>query len=98
MSGGGRVNIPVKTVDYSIKPKLVASLEGQGAEGALGGIEVPILIRGPWSSPSITPDLQSMLTNSDETVKSAKKIFKGLKKKFEGGDVEGVLKGLFGGQ
>jgi len=101
MSGDGRINIPTKSVDYSIKPKLVASLDGQGGQGGNGeleGIEVPILVRGPWTSPAITPDLQSMLTNSDETIKSAKKIFKGLKKKFDGGDVEGVLKGLFGGQ
>ena len=98
MTGQGLINIHLKSVDYNLKPKLVASLQGQGGEGALAGIEIPLMVRGPWASPSITPDLTGILTNSDQTVDAAKKIFKGLKKKMEGGDVEGMIKGFFGGQ
>ena len=105
LSGAGQVNIPNKSLDYQLKPKLVASLEGQGG-GALDGIEVPLNVKGPWASPSITPDLQSLLANPEKTVETAKKMFESftkggsgasdLKKKIESGDVGGVLKGLFG--
>ena len=105
LSGAGQINIPQKSLDYQLKPKLVASLEGQGG-GALDGIEVPLNVKGPWASPSITPDLQSLLANPEKTVETAKKMFesftkggggiKDLQKKIEGGDVGAVLKGLFG--
>ena len=105
LSGAGQVNMPQKSLDYLLKPKLVASFEGQGG-GALDGIEVPLNVKGPWASPSITPDLQSLLANPEKTVETAKKMFesftkggggiKDLKKNIEGGDVGAVLKGLFG--
>ena len=75
VSGAGTVNILQKTLDYRVEPKLAASLEGQGGAGDVRGIEVPILITGPWSKPRFAPDLASMIQNRDnieETIKSIK--------------------------
>lgn len=104
MEGTGTIDIPRESIDYSLKPKLVASLDGQGAggggaAGALGGIEIPLRVSGPWSSPSIVPDLTGLMTDPNRAVESAKKIFKGFKKQMEGGGggVGDIMKGFFGG-
>ncbi len=98
MDGAGVVDIPRKYVDYKLMPKLVASLAGQGGGSTLGGIEIPVRVQGPWSAPSIVPDLAGLVNNPDQAVESAKKIFKGFKKQMDGNDVEGIVKGIFGGQ
>ena len=49
--GDGKVDIGKQRLDYGIQPVTVA-----GAEASL----VPVLISGPWASPSITLDLESL--------------------------------------
>lgn len=61
MTGEGKVPLPPRTVDYVVKPKLVASVEGQGGAGDLGGIAVPVKVTGPWSDVSYQPDLEAVL-------------------------------------
>jgi AsmA protein len=75
VSGAGTANILQKTLDYRVEPKLAASLEGQGGAADVKGIEVPILVTGPWSKPRFAPDLKSMIQNREnieETIKSIK--------------------------
>jgi AsmA protein len=60
LDGKGNVNLPPRTLDYSIGLKAVASLEGQGTSGEEEGIGLPILVRGPWSDPTIGPDLEAL--------------------------------------
>lgn len=88
VSGAGTVNMPPKTLNYRVEPKLVASLEGQGASGAAQGIEVPILITGSWSSPRFAPDLASMIQNRDNIESTIKSI------REDGG--KGLIRGLMG--
>ncbi len=88
VSGAGTVNMPPKTLNYRVEPKLVASLEGQGATGAAQGIEVPILITGSWSSPRFAPDLASMIQNRDNIENTIKSI------REDGG--KGLIRGLMG--
>ena len=63
MDGQGNVNMPDKTLDYTITPKATASLEGQGAEDT-SGFGIPVNVRGPWASPAITPDLEAIAKNA----------------------------------
>ncbi|MEX1154163.1 AsmA family protein [Parvibaculum sp.] len=75
VSGAGTANILQKTLNYRVEPKLAASLEGQGGATDVKGIEVPILVTGPWSKPRFAPDLKSMIQNREnieETIKSIK--------------------------
>lgn len=63
LSGKGEVDLLRKRLDYRVKPKLVASLKGQGATKKLKGIAVPIIVKGPWSKPKIYPDIEGILNN-----------------------------------
>ncbi len=89
VTGSGTVDMPAKTLNYRVEPKLVGTLEGQGGTTDAKGIQVPILIRGPWSRPSFTPDLASMLSNPEQTKETIDTIrkegIKGVLKQFGGG-------------
>jgi AsmA protein len=89
VGGAGTVDLPNKTLNYRVEPKLAATLEGQGG-GDAKGIEVPIIIEGPWASPRFRPDLASMIKNREQTIETIKGL------KGEGG--KELLKGLLGGQ
>lgn len=61
VEGKGSVELPPRTVHYRVEPKAVASLEGQGGKTDLGGIQVPVIIEGPWHNLSYRPDLEAMM-------------------------------------
>jgi len=61
MTGAGEVPLPPRTIDYVVRPKLVASVEGQGGAGDLSGVAVPINVTGPWHDISYKPDLEGIL-------------------------------------
>ncbi|MBC7906189.1 MAG: AsmA family protein [Rhodospirillaceae bacterium] len=60
VEGAGTVELPPRTVHYRVEPKAVASLEGQGGQGDLGGIKVPVIVEGPWDNLSFRPDMAAM--------------------------------------
>ncbi|MHA1525165.1 MAG: AsmA family protein [Alphaproteobacteria bacterium] len=80
MSGAGIVDLPRQSIDMRLSPKLVASLDGQGGDQLLGGLEIPILVQGPWANPKITPDLEVLVRNPDQVLKSIDTIGKSLEK------------------
>lgn len=86
VTGSGTVDLPKRTVNYRVEPKLVASLKGQGGEEDKSGLMVPFIISGPWDKPSVTPDLASA---AGEIAKDPAKALKNL-----GGD--GKLPGNVG--
>jgi len=89
VTGKGTVNMPDQTLNYRVEPKLAATLEGQGGSGDVKGIEVPIVISGPWSNPSFTPDLAAILSDPD----GIKDVIDSVKE--DGG--KGLLQGILGG-
>jgi AsmA protein len=84
VTGAGTVHMPERTVDYTVKPKLVASLEGQQGDAAASGIEVPVHITGSWDRPSYRPDLKGVLSDPNKAVETIKEIGKRLKGKNAG--------------
>lgn len=82
LGGKGTVSLPAKTVNYRVEPTLVASLKGQGGKDK-EGLTIPLVISGPWSGISITPDLAGML---QEGLKDPTKLKENLK------DLKGTLK------
>lgn len=78
-TGAGTVDLPRRSLDYIVRPKVVASLAGQGGAQDLKGLEVPLRITGPLDDPVIQPDVASAINNPDtiETVKEIGKQFKG---------------------
>lgn len=53
-SGSGRIGLGGRMLDYRIRPTALASEDGTG------GVMVPLLITGPWASPSYRLDLESI--------------------------------------
>ena len=103
VGGKGTVDMPNRTVNYRIEPKVVASTQGQGGTADTSGIKVPVLVSGPWDNLSYTPDLAGVI---DGIAKDPKKALEGLKNLIpgqggSGGDKalpkpEDALKKLFG--
>ncbi|MEO3431035.1 AsmA family protein [Pelagibius sp. CAU 1746] len=91
MTGAGTVPLPPRTVDYTVKPKLVGSLEGQGGQSDLAGVAVPIKVSGPWSDLSYKPDLAGALK---EQIKDPGAVMEKLQNE-EG--AKGLLEGLVPG-
>jgi AsmA protein len=95
MTGAGTVELPGRRIDYTVKPRIVASLSGQGAAPAEGaGIEIPVRIRGAWDRPSYEPDLQSVLKDPDKIADTVNEIGKQLGVKGNLGD---TVRRLLGG-
>lgn len=85
-TGKGTANLPERTVNYRVEPKVVASGSGQsGSKDALG-VAVPVVIKGRWDKLSYEPDLAGMLSVDPKgTVKGILNMFKGGSKSGNGG-------------
>ncbi len=71
--GKGVVDLNTLTLDFRVDPKVV--LEQAGASRNPAGIGVPVVIRGPWASPQIYPELAGILENPDAAYAGLKNIF-----------------------
>ena len=90
-AGDGAVDLPQRSLDYTVRPKLVANLGGDGGEADAAGIEVPVHITGSWEHPDIAPDIAGAI-NAPGTVDAVKQIGKQLKGKNAGE----IVQDLFG--
>lgn len=72
ITGGGRVTVPRKTLSYRVNP----SLAGKGGISVLG-INVPIIIAGPWANPRVYPDLPGILDTPEMALKGLTSIGEG---------------------
>lgn len=70
VEGKGTVDLPQRSVNYRIDPKVVASLQGQGGSNA-GGLVVPVLVSGPWDNLSYRPDLEALVKQNAQNVGKA---------------------------
>jgi AsmA protein len=92
VTGGGTIHMPERSVDYTVKPKLIASLEGEGGDAQASGIEVPVRITGSWDHPSYHPDLKGVLADPNKAMDAIKKFGKKLK----GKNTDEIVDQLFG--
>ncbi len=90
-TGAGTVDLPARSLNYVVRPKVVATLAGQGGEKDLRGLEIPLNITGSWEDPEIQPDIAGAINNPD-TVKAVKE----LGKEFKGKSAGEIVEGLFG--
>jgi AsmA protein len=93
IAGDGAVKLGERSIDYTLKTKIVADARGQGGAIDIGGLEVPLRVQGPWEKPKFAPDLGGVLKDPNKAVETIKEIGK----QFKGKDAKEVLKGLFGG-
>lgn len=93
VTGEGAVKLGERTIDYTLKPKIVADARGQGGAIDIGGLEVPVKVLGPWEKPKFAPDLGGAFKDPDKAVETIREIGK----QFKGKDAKEVLRNLFGG-
>lgn len=63
IEGAGQVALPARTLDYRLTPHVASTLEGQDASGSPNlQLGVPLVIEGPWASPSVRLDLGGALS------------------------------------
>ncbi|MGI9520610.1 MAG: AsmA family protein [Hyphomicrobiaceae bacterium] len=91
--GSGNTNLGKRHLDMILRPKLVASLAGQGGQRDLTGLEVPVRITGKWHDPKVTPDLSGILSEPDKVVETINAIGKS----FKGKNAKQILNQLLGG-
>ncbi|WP_417692111.1 AsmA family protein [Roseibium sp.] len=76
MTGKGTTDMPQRTLDWRVEPRVVPTLEGQaptprakGEDKKLAGLGVPVVIKGSWDNPQIYPDIAGILQNPEEAYK-----------------------------
>ena len=96
MTGTGTVNLPAQSLKFRVEPQLVASLEGQGRQGDVAGLGVPVMIVGPWSKPKIYPDIKGILQDPAGAIARFKEFGDGVKNLpgLENVDQSGVLQNV----
>ncbi len=77
-SGAGTVDIGNRTFNYRLDPKIVGTLQGQGASGDAKGLSLPFRIEGSWDNPRYVPEFGDLLSNPNQTVKQLKDVGSGL--------------------
>jgi AsmA protein len=88
-SGQGTIDLTQRSLDYTVRPKLVASAAAEGEQEA-AGFEIPVHIAGPWEKPDFTPDIQGALGDS-KNLDAVKELGKGFKGKNAGEIVEDLF-------
>lgn len=101
VTGGGTTDLPRQYLDWRVEPKVVASLQGQGAvDGKLAGLGVPVVIKGPWAKPKIYPDIAGILDNPQAAYQQLESLGGGLVKALKENPskaVDEVVKQVTGG-
>ena len=65
LDGAGAVDLPQRTIDMRVTPKLATTLQGQGASGEpVLQAGIPFVVQGPYASPSVRFDLNGTLTSA----------------------------------
>jgi AsmA protein len=57
----GKADLVRETLDFTVEPKLVKTLVGQGDTEKRAGLMVPVIVGGTFSKPTFRPDLEGML-------------------------------------
>lgn len=74
-NGKGNVDLPKRTINYRVEPKLVLDPRGQGGWKNAIGIGVPIDISGPWDKIDYSPDLLGILPDVGGALQGLRNLF-----------------------
>jgi AsmA protein len=101
VEGNGTADMPKRTVNYRITPKVVATAQGQGGTDQLAGLAVPVVISGPWDNLSYRPDLtgavQGTAKDPSKAIESLKNAVPGTGGSGDGSSPLDSLKGVIPG-
>lgn len=92
LAGAGTVDLPQRSMNYRVEPKVAATTQGQGGRTDAAGVAIPVVISGSWDNLSYKPDLSGLLNNPQGAVDSLRGILGG-----QGGGSSGGSGGGSGG-
>jgi len=98
LTGAGNIDVGQERLNYVAKPKLVASLEGQGKKSQGIGLEVPVRIEGSWANPRISPDIEGIVNDPSAIINNVDQASKAIKKLRKNKNFESMINGVLGGQ
>jgi AsmA protein len=75
VSGKGNVDLPKRSVNYRVEPKVASTTEGQGGRGDVSGVMVPVIVEGPWDDLSYRPDLAGVA--KEKAIQELQKVVPG---------------------
>jgi AsmA protein len=89
LSAKGNSNLPPRTLNFRIEPKIVGTCKGQSGAFAKKGVAVPLFLKGTWDNPQWGLDMAALMKMMGPEalkggVKGAEKTVKGV--------IEGVKK------
>ncbi len=90
LTGGGKADLPARTLDYTLKPQILAVADTAGDATATDapaaelapGLSLPVRVTGPWAHPKIAVDLGAIAKNPAAAVNAVKQALG----KIKGGD------------
>nr|WP_306265645.1 AsmA family protein [Pararhizobium sp. IMCC3301] len=85
-TGAGSIDLPAKRLEMRFDPRVVASLQGQGAAQDFAGLGVPIVVEGALDQPRIYPDIAGILENPDAALEQLRQFGGGLAALSDDGD------------
>lgn len=71
VSGGGAIDLPRQALNLKVSPNLNLA-QAPGLD--LAGLSVPIIVKGPWASPKIYPDIAGILENPQAAYETLRKL------------------------
>lgn len=92
LSGAGVADLPNRTLDFRLSPKIVASLQGQGGGEGLSGLELPVLVRGTWAKPQVALDVEALAKDPGRTIDAVGGMVKDLTGKDIGSSLNDVVR------
>src|SRR5690606_2390853 len=92
VTGSGTADLPRRTLDYTVRPKLLTGSTTSGDKPP-AGLELPVQITGSWDDPKYTADIDSVLKNPDNVVEAVRDIRRRLKGKKLGEALDDLLGG-----
>lgn len=89
LRGAGTADILTRELSFRLDPRVVATLEGQGAQQSDPlGLGVPVIVQGSWDAPQIYPDIAEIQNNPQAAFDKLRQLGSGLFSLF-GGDQKG---------
>jgi AsmA protein len=86
LRGAGTADLLTRELSFRLDPRVVATLEGQGAQQADPlGLGVPVIVQGSWDAPQIYPDIADIQNNPQAAFEKLRQLGSGLFSLFGGG-------------
>lgn len=96
VAGAGDIDLPERYINLLLDPRIAATIEGQGGQQEVAGIEIPVIVEGPFDAISFRPDMERLFRSMASDPAAMRQTIEQLRASF-GVDGVGELDALLGG-